>query len=166
MTTPQTLELKYRLPQRREIYPYDFRPRREWRKGRILSRRCRCLALHYEIFPLGVRAGKHHGGLVEGVNLGGLHRAKIERAETGGAGRPCPLCSRTNAALPLNKLNLAVGDLPEVLEKEPNNSIAQAQAVSFPMTINGHIDGGAKPGESRDEDYFRFQSQQGTAADD
>ena len=31
----------------------------------------------------------------------------------------------------------------------------------FPVTINGHISGGAKPGEASDEDYFRFHAAKG-----
>ncbi len=54
-----------------------------------------------------------------------------------------------------------VGDLPEIVEQEPNNSLAQAEAVSFPVTINGHIDGGAKAGGAADEDYFRFRASKG-----
>ena len=62
---------------------------------------------------------------------------------------------------PLNEPRLEVGDVPEILEQEPNNTIAQAQAVSIPVTINGHIDGGAVSGGKPDEDYFRFHASKG-----
>ena len=56
---------------------------------------------------------------------------------------------------------LAVGNEPEILEREPNNTPAQAQAISLPVTINGHIDAGTKTGEKSDEDYFRFHAKKG-----
>jgi hypothetical protein len=49
----------------------------------------------------------------------------------------------------------AVDTLPECLEKEPNNSIAAAQAVTLPIIVNGRID---KPG---DWDVFRFKGRAG-----
>ena len=61
----------------------------------------------------------------------------------------------------LNEVKLAVGNEPEILGREPNDTAAQAQAVSVPVTLNGHIDGGAKAGGSPDEDYFRFRAKKG-----
>jgi hypothetical protein len=49
-----------------------------------------------------------------------------------------------------NAVRFAAGDLPEVEEKEPNNSPEQAMRVEAPVTINGRIQ---QPG---DEDYFVF----------
>ncbi len=112
-------------------------------------------------FPLGVRAGETTAVAVEGVNLGGIRELKIEAPKQAGDWKTMPITLKENAALPLNKVRLVVGDLPEILEQEPNNSVAQAEAVSFPVTINGHIDGGAKPGEASDEDYFRFRAGKG-----
>jgi hypothetical protein len=50
----------------------------------------------------------------------------------------------------------AAGDLPEALEAEPNDETAQAQAISFPLTMNGRID---QPG---DRDLFRFHAAAGS----
>jgi hypothetical protein len=50
-----------------------------------------------------------------------------------------------------NRVPFAVDTLPECLEKEPNNTIADAQPVTLPIIINGRVD---KPG---DWDVFRFQ---------
>ena len=61
----------------------------------------------------------------------------------------------------LNKVMLAVGNEPEILEREPNDTPAQAQVISLPVTINGHIDAGTKTGEKSDEDYFRFHAKKG-----
>jgi pre-peptidase len=56
---------------------------------------------------------------------------------------------------PSDLASFAVGQWPEVAEKEPNGTREQAQAVQFPVTVNGRID----PGE--DVDLFRFKGQAG-----
>ncbi len=50
----------------------------------------------------------------------------------------------------------ASGDLPEMLEAEPNDDGAQAQMLTMPVTINGRID---RPG---DRDLFRFHAAAGS----
>jgi hypothetical protein len=112
-------------------------------------------------FPLGVRAGETTAVAVEGVNLGGIRELRIEAPKQAGDWKTIPITLKENAALPLNKVTLVVGALPEILEQEPNNSVAQAEAVSFPVTINGHMGGGTEPGEGSDEDYFRFHAAKG-----
>ena len=47
-----------------------------------------------------------------------------------------------------------VGTRPEAFEKEPNNDTAHAQAIEFPILINGTI----RPG---DYDYFKFTARAG-----
>ncbi len=54
-----------------------------------------------------------------------------------------------------NALPLAVDDLPEAIETEPNDTPAAAQAVAVPVVINGRIQA---PG---DADYFAFQAEAG-----
>ena len=112
-------------------------------------------------FPLGVHAAEKTTVAVEGVNLGGIRELKIEAPKQPADRRTVPIVLKENSALPLNKVRLVVGDLPEIVEQEPNNSLAQAEDVSFPITINGHISGGAKAGEASDEDYFRFHAAKG-----
>jgi hypothetical protein len=112
-------------------------------------------------FPLGVHAGETTAVAVEGVNLGGIRELKIEAPKQAAGRKTVPITLKENAALPLNKVRLVLGNLPEVVEQEPNNSLAQAEDVSLPVTINGHITGGAKPGEASDEDYFRFHAAKG-----
>ena len=72
-----------------------------------------------------------------------------------------PIEVGTGAARAINEPKLEVGNEPEVAEREPNNTIAQAQVVSVPVTINGHIDGGVAAGGQADEDYFRFRASKG-----
>ena len=112
-------------------------------------------------FPLGVPAGETTAVAVEGVNLGGIRELKIDAPKQGADPKTMPITLKENAALPLNKVRLVVGDLPEIVEQEPNNSLAQPEEVSFPVTINGHISGGVKPGGASDEDYFRFHAAKG-----
>ena len=98
---------------------------------------------------------------VEGVNLGGIRELKIDAPKQEVGRETMPIMLKENAALPLNEVRLVVGNLPEITEQEPNNSLAQAENVSFPVTVNGHISGAAKPGEPSDEDYFRFHATKG-----
>jgi hypothetical protein len=114
-------------------------------------------------FPLGVRAGQTSEVHVEGVNLGGIHAVKIQPSLSAEGWRMVPLDLNDGGIRPVNEAKLAVGNEPEILETEPNNTVAQAQPVSLPVTINGHIDGGMKQGGSPDEDYFRFHANKGEA---
>jgi pre-peptidase len=56
---------------------------------------------------------------------------------------------------PSNVAWFAVGQWPEIAEREPNNTPDQAQEVHFPVTVNGRID----PAE--DVDVFRFHAEAG-----
>jgi hypothetical protein len=50
-----------------------------------------------------------------------------------------------------NAFIFSVDDLPEITEKEPNDSISEAQPISTPVAINGNVKG-------IDRDYFRFSA--------
>ncbi len=115
------------------------------------------------VFPLGVRAGESGEVSVAGSNLVGADRVKVEPPKSADGWTTIPLSVKSGDAWSLNEVKLAVGNDPEVLEQEPNSTIAQAQVISLPVTINGHIDGGAKAGGAADEDYFRFHAKQGEA---
>jgi hypothetical protein len=107
------------------------------------------------VFPLGVRAGHPAEIHVEGVNLGGVRELKVNPPRSAEGWTTLPVRIKTAGGEVSNSVNVAVSDEPEILEQEPNNSPAQAQAVTLPVVINGRIDTpgtGAKP----DEDYFRF----------
>jgi hypothetical protein len=153
--------LNYRLPQDGK-YTLTISDR-EGSGGKNDYYRVDAGALPYitQYFPLGMRAGETATVAIEGVNLGGIRELKIEAPKEAVEGKTVPVTLKENAALPLNKVRLIVGALPEVLEQEPNNSPAQAEAVSSPVTINGRIDGGAKAGGIADEDYFRFHASKG-----
>jgi hypothetical protein len=151
--------LNYRLPQDGK-YTLTVSDR-EGSGGKNDYYRVDAGALPYitKYFPLGVRAGETASVAVEGVNLGGIHELKIEAPKQAEEGKTLPITLKENTTLPLNKVRLVVGGSPEIMEKEPNNSLAQAEAVTLPVTINGHIDGGAAG--AVDEDYFRFRASKG-----
>lgn len=102
-------------------------------------------------FPLGGREGTPTSITVEGWNLpatplpldtdpaGPRIRQALVGADQG-------LCS---------EVPYAVDALPELTETEPNDGAEAAQAVSFPVAINGRIE---RPGDS---DWFRFEGQAG-----
>jgi hypothetical protein len=113
------------------------------------------------VFPLGVRAGEPASVSLTGVNLGEAHEVKVDPPKSANGWTTMPLKVKSGGAWSLNTVQLAVGNDPEVFEQEPNNSPAQAQMVSLPVTINGHISGGAKNGGAADEDYFRFHVRKG-----
>lgn len=48
-----------------------------------------------------------------------------------------------------------VGELPEVIEREPNSTFDQAEPVALPVTLNGQVAG------ERDLDYFAFAVEPG-----
>ena len=54
-----------------------------------------------------------------------------------------------------NPLLINVGHLPEVAEKEPNNTIEQAQVILLPAAISGVISASAQ------SDYYRFKATKG-----
>ena len=99
------------------------------------------------IFPLGGRVGTQTTVALQGWNL------PVEKLSMD-AGDKLP------GVYPLgvgngNTVPFAVDDLPECLEKEPNDSLTAAQPVTLPAIINGRID---RPG---DWDVFRFEGRAG-----
>jgi hypothetical protein len=117
-----------------------------------------------EVFPLGTRTGEAAEVAVKGVNLDEVRTVKVEPAAYEGPWQTIPLRVKTAQGEALNKVRLAVGEVPEVVESEPNNSPAQAQRISIPVTINGHIasasaktpDSAVRNSRPADEDFFRF----------
>jgi hypothetical protein len=113
-----------------------------------------------EAFPLGLRAGQTAEVEIKGSNLGDVHKVSVQAPPSADGWMTVPMRVKTPLGESLNRLRLAVGNDPEVIENEPNNSPAEAQPVTVPVTINGHIWSGKKGG-AVDEDYFRFSAKQG-----
>jgi len=109
------------------------------------------------LFPLGLRAGKPATISIQGVNLGGLKQIEIRPPAHVDGWTTIPVRVDTPFGPLLNKPEVAVGEEPEVFEKEPNNSPAEAQAVSIPVTINGRIFSPSAINHAED-DFFRFHA--------
>ncbi len=96
------------------------------------------------LYPLGGRAGTRFSLQATGWNL----PAKTVQVDS---------TRSLVASFPdSNPLTVAVDDLPEEAEKEPNNTRAKPQNVQLGVTVNGRID---RPG---DQDSFAFRATAGT----
>ncbi len=103
------------------------------------------------IFPLGGPAGAQTAVELKGWNLP-VDKLTMDAKDKAPGIYPL---SVSKGELASNRVPFAVDTLPECLEKESNDSIQTAQAVTLPIIINGRID---KPG---DWDVFRFQGHAG-----
>ncbi len=103
-----------------------------------------------QIFPLGGRRGTTVEVTLTGVNLP-VNRLKLTLPEDSPPWRTVGV----EGGLAENVLPFAVGDWPEQDESEPNDSLATANRVEVPVTINGGID------QPDDSDYFKFKAQRG-----
>lgn len=102
------------------------------------------------IFPLGGRVDEQTGVQLSGQNLPQQEATFDGRNKSpGGYSITASQGSSISNALPF-----AIDNLPECLEKEPNES-SEASAVTLPLIVNGRID---KPG---DVDVFRFEGKAG-----
>ncbi len=103
-------------------------------------------------FPLGGRTGKTTAIELEGWNLPTTTLSLDARFKKPGV---YPLGVGTKDSRIQNSLQLEIGSLPEIIEKETNDSPELAQAVMLPIVINGQID---EPG---DNDVYSFAGQAG-----
>lgn len=104
-------------------------------------------------FPLGGQRGEQVQLDFVGANLEGTVATKIQLAPNAPAG-----VQELRASHPRGLSNPFLFDIspePNFLEREPNSSIDQADAVSFPGVINGRING------DKDWDAFKFQAEKG-----
>ena len=105
------------------------------------------------LFPLGGRAGTSTVVRVTGWNL---PAARLTMDARGKPSLVYPV-SLQSGDLVSNRLPFAVDTLPEVSEKEPNNSRQTAQRVTLPVIVNGRI------GQPGDWDQFSFTGRAGDA---
>ena len=103
-------------------------------------------------FPLGVQKGKTAEVALTGYNLGdGKLAVKGEpRRKTT---RSVMLRPKVAAGKAFNELKLAVSDEPEVASTGKNTSLAAAQAITAPVTIDGKL--------LAEENDFRFKARKG-----
>jgi hypothetical protein len=101
------------------------------------------------VMPMGGRRGETVQVNLEGVNLGGMTSTSVQIPAEGDQVAVALMTPVGPAGAPLA---LHAGDLPEVVEQEPNNSAAQATVVTqVPVVINGRIDG------PKDIDLYRVK---------
>jgi hypothetical protein len=129
------------------------------------------------VFPLGVH-GEGTDVRVNGVNLEDVRLVRVSPPPFSGSWQTVPLRIQTPHAESLNEVQLVIDDLPTVMEAEPNDTPAQAQHITIPVAVNGHIGSAAAkstadarlrpvPTGSRetdrpaDEDHFRFVAHKG-----
>jgi len=105
------------------------------------------------VFPLGRRNGEGATVEVQGWNLP-VDRLKLEAAEGKTGIQPISVGDKRARS---NLVPFAVDELPECLEKEPNDDAPDAQKVTAPVIVNGRI------GQPGDRDVFRFQARAGDA---
>jgi WD40 repeat protein len=103
------------------------------------------------VFPLSVAANRETQVEVIGLNLPGELKVTV----------PAKADGEINVPLDMKKyrvrgsLKVAVGNLNESIEAEPNDGPAMATPLAVPATIGGRI------GAAGDNDYFRFDSKAG-----
>ncbi|MFW5866180.1 MAG: hypothetical protein ACOCX2_00090 [Armatimonadota bacterium] len=104
------------------------------------------------VFPLGGQAGTEAIAEVDGWNLP-AETLRLDTAPGAGMVREADFGERQ--ATCRGSVCYAVDSLPEAMEVEPNDGTSEAQAIDFPVIINGRIDA---PG---DADVFSFEGQAG-----
>lgn len=101
------------------------------------------------IYPLGGKTGEPTTVELKGWNL---PTTKLTRQnETPGL----HLVSVSNTQYVSNPMPFVVGEMPEAMEKEPNNETSRAQRVVLPITLNGRIQ------QAGDVDWCRFDGRAG-----
>lgn len=103
-------------------------------------------------FPLGRPAGQPSVVAVDGINL---KAATTARVGTPVADRPnlAPVVVAGLEREPVTRVEVALGKHREENEREGNNSLATAQALLAPVTVNGRIH--ARSAGATDPDLFR-----------
>lgn len=103
------------------------------------------------LYPLGGKRGEKTSIELKGVNLD-TNRIEVTLANDA---PPTQMITAEGNKHISNPLPFGASDVPEVFEKEPNDSTNQATRVSVPSAINGQIS------RSGDDDWFVFSAAQG-----
>jgi hypothetical protein len=110
------------------------------------------------VFPLGQPASGRTTFEVEGANLGGAPRV---RAGTPLPERPAlaPVAIAGQTREPVARPVVALGRFVEVGEREGNDTLAAAQPLAAPVTVNGRVQ--SSRGTGTDVDWFRVEMTRG-----
>ena len=129
---------------------------RSGRGGRAFAYRLSLgeLPLLTGVFPLGLRRGSREELAVTGYNLGGRTTIRWEDLPPNSGKDIRQVRLRTPLGPSLNTLPVALGDIPEVLEEETNDTAA-AQTLPVPATVNG------RTGTPGDQDSYSFSAVRG-----
>ena len=108
------------------------------------------------VFPLGRPQTARRAVSVEGANLGGQTSAALG---TPSPNRPlaAPVVLSGLDREPINRIDVALGKYPEILEHEGNDTLTTAQWLTLPVTVNGRINHDGKA----DTNLFRIQARKG-----
>jgi len=103
------------------------------------------------VFPLGGTAGTRTNTELTGWNLPTTRLTVDAKGNQPGL---FPISLRTGT-INSNRVPFALDALPEVMEREPNNSVKEAQTLALPVIVNGRIQ------QAGDEDVFRLDGKAG-----
>jgi hypothetical protein len=109
------------------------------------------------VFPLGRPLGSTAAVQVQGANLEGKVRGRVG-APLGDRPTAAPIQVSGLVRDLVNEVDVAVGRYPELLEHEGNDTIAAAQPLPTPVTVNGRI---SAPRGRSDVDVFRVSARKG-----
>jgi hypothetical protein len=113
----------------------------EHRGGKNYYYRIHSGALPYltDVFPLGVQRGTAAEISIRGFNLGKTQTLKFTGKEEATSGKTIPISVQTSLGASVNRMRIALGDYPEIVENEPNDDLTKAQTIPVPCTVNGRI---------------------------
>ncbi len=114
------------------------------------------------VWPLGVRAGAAAKVDVDGFNLGmAAGPISVTPPATAMHDTTMPLPIAGVEGSPIGIPSIAVTQYDEATEAEPNDTVEQAQRITFPFTVNGRIH--AEDATVQDSDVYRFTAAKGQA---
>jgi hypothetical protein len=108
------------------------------------------------VFPLGRPASGRAAFTIDGVNLGSAPRAVAGSALPDRPGvAPVGVTGQTRE--PVARPVVALGRHPEIAERESSDTLATAQLLEAPITVNGRVQGN----RGADRDIFRVNMRKG-----
>ncbi len=103
------------------------------------------------VFPLGVQQGTTNQVRVEGFNIGDFQSVPVSAPAGASWGQTMELPLHPASGPLLFPVPLAVGQDPELLQQPGNNTLATAQRIPVPSTVNGVLAGRQEFGGPKSE---------------